>query len=72
LTRPICIANSAPAIPAKNADTEKTSTRVTLTPRPSVVSAVGESAMARRNRPSRDRRTRTSATQQTATTARTM
>src|SRR5581483_8009762 len=43
----------APAIPAKKAETQKTMSRVTFTPRPWVASIVGVSDMARRSRPSR-------------------
>jgi len=44
---------SAPPTPAKNAERQKTSTRVTLTLVPAVLSASGESASARSRRPSR-------------------
>ena len=50
---PYCVTASAPAMPAKKADTQNTISRVTLTPRPWVASMVGVSAIARRRRPRR-------------------
>ena len=52
---PAELANSAPARPATNADTQNTSTRVTRTLVPCMASATGESAIALHSRPRRDR-----------------
>ena len=62
---------SAPAIPAMNADNEKTSTFSSLVLVPWASTAVGASAKARNSRPIRLRRTSTTRARQATATPRT-
>src|SRR5262245_5943971 len=67
---PLDAANSAPAIPARKAEMQKTSTRDTWMLAPWTVRATGDSASPSRRRPSRLRYTSPMATVAATTTAR--